>query len=378
MQMVPLAAMSFAAFVYVTFEMFSVGLITPMAQDLGVSEGQIGLLMTVYAGLVAVVTIPLMSATRHMDRRPVFMATLGFLLTGIALQACAENYAVLVAGRVTAAFTHGVFWSVINPMAGRLAPPGQMGRAVAAVALGSTMSTVIGAPLITAIGNQIGWRGATWILGGATVISVLLLLRSLPSMPARPSAEVGQERKTRSAIPSLIFYLAFAVTAVFATFTYLALIIETTAGSNWVPIGLSLYGFFGLVGVMIAGRGVDRRMIRINGLDTVLLVAAAMIGLIALQTGSGWVTFVAVAALGVAAGALPTAATTIFLHAGQRNQDLASSIYVVTFQVGIASGSALGAATVDAGYLAGTLLITLVLGAAALVALAGFSRPLLR
>lgn len=378
MQMVPLAAMSFAAFVYVTFEMFSVGLITPMAQDLGVSEGQIGLLMTVYAGLVAVVTIPLMSATRHMDRRPVFMATLGFLLTGIVLQACAPNYAVLVAGRVTAAFTHGLFWSVINPMAGRLAPPGQMGRAVAAVALGSTMSTVIGAPLITAIGNQIGWRGATWILGGATVISVLLLLRSLPSMPARPSAEVGEERKTRSAIPSLIFYLAFAVTAVFATFTYLALIIETTAGRNWVPIGLSLYGFFGLVGVVIAGRGVDRRMIRINGLDTVLLVAAAMTGLIALQTGSGWVTFVAVAALGVAAGALPTAATTIFLHAGQRNQDLASSIYVVTFQVGIASGSALGAATVDAGYLAGTLVITLVLGAAALVALAGFSRPLLR
>jgi len=253
-----------------------------------------------------------------------------------------------------------------------------MGRAVAAVALGSTMSTVIGAPLITAIGNQIGWRGATWILGGATVISVLLLLRSLPSMPARPSAEVGEERKTRSAIPSLIFYLAFAVTAVFATFTYLALIIETTAGRNWVPIGLSLYGFFGLVGVVIAGRRVDRRMIRVNGLDTVLLVAAAMTGLIALQTGSGWVTFVAVAALGVAAGALPTAATTIFLHAGQRNQDLASSIYVVTFQVGIASGSALGAATVDAGYLAGTLLITLVLGAAALVALAGFSRPLLR
>lgn len=378
MQMVPLMAMSFAAFVYVTFEMFSVGLITPMAQDLGVSEGQIGLLMTVYAGLVALVTIPLMSATRHMDRRPVFMATLGFLLTGIALQASAPNYAVLVAGRVTAAFTHGLFWSLVNPMAGRLAPSGQMGRAVAAVSFGSTMSTVIGAPLITAIGNHIGWRGATWILGGATVISLLLLLRTLPSMPARPSVEVGEERRTRSAIPSLIFYLAFAVTAVFATFTYLALIIETTAGRSWVPIGLSLYGFFGIVGVAIAGRRVDRRMIRINGLDTVLLMAAAMIGLLALQTGSGWVTFVAVAVLGVAAGALPTAGTTIFLHAGQRNQDLASSIYVVTFQVGIASGSALGAATVDAGYLAGTLLITLVLGAAALVALAGFSRPLLR
>ena len=145
-----------------------------------------------------------------------------------------------------------------------------------------------------------------------------------------------------------------------------------------MPIGLSLYGFFGLVGVVIAGRRVDQRMIRVNGLDTVLLMVAAMIGLLALQTGSSWITLIAVAVLGTAAGALPTAGTTIFLHAGQRNQDLASSIYVVTFQVGIASGSALGAATVDAGYLPGTLIITLVLGAAALVALAGFSRPLLR
>ena len=71
-------------------------------------------------------------------------------------------------------------------------------------------------------------------------------------------------------------------------------------------------------------------------------------------------------------------ATTIFLFAGQRNQDLASSVYVVTFQVGIASGSALGAATVDLGYLGGTLLSTAVLGALAFTVMATRSRSLLR
>lgn len=378
LQALPLAALSFAAFVYVAFEMFSIGLISPMARDLGVSEGRIGLLMTVYAGLVAVVTIPLMAATGNVNRRPLFLATLGFLLAGIVLQATAPNYFVLVAGRVTAAFTHGLFWSIVNPMATRLAPPGQMGRAVAAVSLGSTMSTVVGAPLTTGIGNAIGWRGATWVLGAATIVALLLVVRTLPSMPARP-AEPPQDGKTgRSAIPSLVFYLTFAVTAVFATFTYLALLIETTTSPTWVPIGLSVYGVFGLLGVIAAGRGVDRRMLRVNGLDTVLLMAAAAIGLVALQLGSGALTFVMVAVLGVAAGALPTAGTTIFMHAGQRNQDLASSIYVVTFQVGIASGSALGATAVDAGHLGGTLLLTLVLSAAALATIALFSRPRLR
>ena len=378
MQIVPLMAMSFAAFVYVTYEMFAIGLISPMAVDLGVTEGQIGLLMTVYAGLVAVVTIPLMHYTRRMDRRPLFIATLAFLLTGIVLQAIATSYPMLVVGRVTAAFTHGLFWSLVNPMAARLAPAGQMGKAVAAVSFGSTMSTVLGAPMTTAVGHAIGWRNATWLLGVGAIVAFLLLLKTLPSMPAKPPVKTTNVQKTKSALPSLVFYLTFSVTALFATFTYLALLLQDTAGERWVAPGLALYGVVGIIFVVVAGRRVDARMIRLNGLDALFLMTSAFTGLLALQQQSGVLMFVAVALLGMSSGTLPTAATTIFMHAGKGNQDMASSIYVVTFQVGIAAGSALGAASVDAGYLSGTLLITLILGAAALVTLVGFSRPRLR
>ncbi len=378
MQIVPLMAMSFAAFVYVTYEMFAIGLISPMAVDLGVTEGQIGLLMTVYAGLVAVVTIPLMHYTRRMNRRPLFIATLVFLLTGIVLQAIATSYPMLVVGRVTAAFTHGLFWSLVNPMAARLAPAGQMGKAVAAVSFGSTMSTVLGAPLTTAVGHAIGWRNATWLLGVGAIVAFLLLLKTLPSMPAKPPVKTTNVQKTKSALPSLVFYLTFSVTALFATFTYLALLLQDTAGERWVAPGLALYGVVGIIFVVVAGRRVDARMIRLNGFDALFLMTSAFTGLLALQQQSGVLMFVAVALLGMSSGTLPTAATTIFMHAGKGNQDMASSIYVVTFQVGIAAGSALGAASVDAGYLSGTLLITLILGAAALVTLVGFSRPRLR
>lgn len=375
---VPLAAMSFAAFVYVTFEMFAVGLISPMASDLNVSEGQIGLLMSVYAGLVAIVTIPLMAATRKVNRRPLFMATLGFLLAGIILQAIAHTYWVLVVGRVCAALTHGLFWSLVNPMASRLAPQGMTGKAVAAVSLGSTLSLVVGSPLTTSLGGLIGWRGSTWVLGVAVLFAFLLLLKTLPSMPAIPPTPAETAQQQRSAIPSLVFYLAFSVTAVFATFTYLALLVENTAGHAFVPIGLGAYGAFGLVGVVLAGNRVDVRMIRLNGFAGILLIVAALVGLIGLHTGSGVIMFIMIAIFGTAAGALPTVATTIFLFAGKRNQDLASSIYVVTFQVGIASGSALGAAAVDAGYLSGTLIISLLLAACGFGVLTLLSRPRLR
>ena len=84
------------------------------------------------------------------------------------------------------------------------------------------------------------------------------------------------------------------------------------------------------------------------------------------------------AVIGVGAGALPTVATTLFLFAGRDNQDRASAIYVVTFQVGIASGSALGAVAVDAGFLPGTLLATAILALVAGVTLTAWTRPLVR
>lgn len=380
----PLAAMGFAAFVYVTFEMFAVGLISPMSRDLGVSEGQIGLLMTVYASIVAVVTIPLMEITRQFDRKPVFMATLVFLLIGIVLQASAGSYWVLVIARVCAALTHGLFWSLVNPMAARLAPAGMTGKAVAVVSLGSTMALVVGSPLTTLLGGAFGWRNATWILGAFVALAFTLLFFLLPSLPAIPPKGKPAGEKKRSALPALVLYLALVITALFCTYTYLGLFLHRTAGEQFVAIGLAAYGIFGIVGVISAGRRADRRMIRMNILGTGLIVLAGVLGALALAASSssyalGFILAVGVVAfLGLAGGGLPTVATTVFLFAGNENQNRASSIYVVTFQVGIASGSALGALPVDAGFFAGTLLITAVLGALAAVELSLRARPLLR
>ena len=376
--------MGFAAFVYVTFEMFAVGLITPMSRDLGVSEGQVGLLMTVYASIVAVVTIPLMEVTRRLDRKPVFMATLIFLLGGIVLQATASTYWVLVIGRVCAALTHGLFWSLVNPMAARLAPAGMTGKGVAVVSLGSTMALVVGSPLTTMLGGVFGWRIATWILGAFVVLAFTLLFFYLPSMPAIPPAGKPAGEQKRSALPALVVYLALVITALFCTYTYLGLFLQHTAGMQFVAIGLAAYGLFGIAGVISAGRRADRRMIRMNIVGTGLIVLAGLIGALALAVSSGSsvagfiLAVLVVASLGLAGGGLPTVATTVFLFAGNANQNRASSIYVVTFQVGIASGSALGSLPVDAGFLPGTLLVTAVLGALASAELSLRARPLLR
>lgn len=383
---VPLTAMGFAAFVYVTFEIFTVGLITPMAADLGVPESHIGLLMSMYAGVVAVVTIPAMLACRRLDRRTLFLATLGFLLVGTILQATATGYGQLVIARIAAALTHGVFWSLVGPMAARLAPAGRTGTAVGLVSLGSTMALVLGSPAATWLGGVIGWRGATWALGLLAVASVAVLVPTLPKLPPLAKDDHPSiEAVSKWGVPSLIVFLLLAVTASFVTYTYLGLIVSHTAGAELVPTGLTAFGVFGLVGVLLATRLVDRRMIRFNFSATVLFMVAAVLGIAAFSLldggptlGSTALIFLGLAVCGVGYGALPTVATTLFLHAGRNNQDTASALYVVTFQVGIASGSAVGATAVDAGQLPATMWLMLVLAAAATATLAAWSRPLLR
>lgn len=379
---IPLIAMAFSAFVYVTFEMFSVGLIRPMAVDLGVAESQIGLLMTVYAGVVAVVTLPAMWLLRNVNKRPLFLLTIGFLLTGTLIQALAETYAALTVARVIAALTHGVFWALVAPMAARMAPPGSTGKAIGMVSIGSTMALVLGSPLATWFGELTSWRIATWALGALAILAVMVLLPTLPSLPPVPAAERGVDRRASHwSLPSLVIFLLLTCTAVFAGYTYLGLILEETAGPALVPVGLAALGAFGLIGVTLASRFVDARMIRSTLLTSGGLVVAAALGVFAFSlsgTAAAVVVFLAVAVWGIAYGALPTVATTFFMHAGRTNPDVASSLYVVTYQVGIAAGAAVGAAVVDAGRVDLTLWIMGALALVGLAVLAVWSRPLMR
>ncbi len=378
---IPLTAMSFAAFVYVTFEMFAVGLIRPMSADLGVAESQIGLLMTVYASVVAVVTIPAMMWVSRFNKRTVFLITLAFLAVGIVIQALTTSYAMLATGRVIAALTHGVFWALVGPMAARMSP-GHTGKAVGVVSIGSTMALVVGSPLATWIGELIGWRSATWVLGALTIAAVVVLIPTIPSLPPVKNQSTQEtDSSSRWSLISLVIFLLLAVTGVFAAYTYLGLILAETAGDSLVSSGLFVFGALGLIGVTIATRTVDRRMLRGSFHTTTIFIIAAILGQLAFGLEgvvAVIVIFIGTAVCGAAYGALPTLATTIFLHAGRSNPDSASSLYVVTYQVGIASGAALGALVVDAGWVAGTLWIMAGLSVASTLVLALWSRPLLR
>jgi predicted MFS family arabinose efflux permease len=153
-----LAALTAGTFLYVTTETLPIGLLAPIGADLGVSAAAVGLLVTVYALVVVVASIPLTTLTRGVPRRALLCTLLALYVLSALASAAAGSYAGLMAARVVTALSQAAFWSVVVPVAAGLFPAEVRGRALAVVFGGASLAAVIGVPVGTWVGQHFGWR----------------------------------------------------------------------------------------------------------------------------------------------------------------------------------------------------------------------------
>src|SRR5487761_845164 len=372
-----LAALATAAFVYVTAETLPVGLLPQLSAGLHVRPGAVGLLVTIYAAVAGLMAVPVTVLTGRLPRRRVVGGSVALLGLSQLAMALASNYPVVLAARVGCAFAHGVFWSVLAPVAGRLAAPGRAGRATAIVFTGNSLALVLGTPLATALGDVLGWRAATAVVGAAAAVSVAALRATLPPLP--PDTPGGGLRARFTAIPaalrsrSLVAVCAVTVllvTAHFIPYTYIAALVRHDAGLTGLALSavLLVYGVAGVAGIGLTGWATDRRpRLAAAGCAGTLTVALAVMAAVA--PGSAVFTVAAVAAWGAAFTAIPVALPSAVLRVAPRSADTASALYVVTFQIGIGGGALAGSVLVDNGLLGQLPVVGLVFAAAGTVLL---------
>src|ERR1700761_7059917 len=195
-----LAMLASATFVYVTAETLPVGLLPQLSAGLHVRPGTVGLLVPAYAAVAALTAIPLTASLDHRSRRTVVVGCVAVLALSQFVVAAAPDYAVVLAARIMCALAHGVFWSMLAPVAARLAPPGQAGRATALVFVGNSLALVGGIPLGTALGHAVGWRAAMAAIGLAAVLSTVALRRVLPELRTGPAEPANQEATARPGV----------------------------------------------------------------------------------------------------------------------------------------------------------------------------------
>ncbi|MBI2702655.1 MAG: MFS transporter [Mycobacterium sp.] len=351
---VQLAVLAAAAFIYVTAELLPVGALSAIARNLDVSVVLVGTLLSWYAFVAALTTVPLVRWTAHWPRRRTLLLSLVCLTISQLISALAPSFAVLAAGRVLCAVTHGLLWSVIAPIATRLVPPSHAGRATMSIYVGTSLALVVGSPLTAALSLMWGWRLAAVCVTVAAAVVTVAARVVLPTMTLTTDQlqYVGRRsthhRNRALIIVSLITMVG--VTGHFVSYTYIVVIVRQVVGVHGPNVAwlLAAYGIAGVLSVALVARPLDRRpkgaiIVCMAGLTAALALLSAL--------AFGWHrSGVAALVVGTAAivlwGAMATAVSPMLqsaaMRAGADDPDGASGLYVTAFQVGIMAGSLAG------------------------------------
>src|ERR1700712_4568038 len=200
-----LLSLALASCLAVTTEMLPVGLLPSISESFRVADSLTGLLVSLYAVMVAGLAVPLTLATARFARKPLLLTTLLCYALSNLLVAVAPTFAVLAAGRAIGGVTHALFFSLCIGYVPRLIRGAQVGRALAIAAGGATAGFVLGVPLSTSLGTALGWRMSFGVLAVLSLLTLALVARFLPKVsndaPDRPV-------ETRSARGELVAVVA--------------------------------------------------------------------------------------------------------------------------------------------------------------------------
>ena len=369
-QWLALAGIAIAAFVFNSSEFMPVGLLTDIGQTFGTSEATTGMLVSVYAWAVMILSVPLMIVATRLDFRRLLLVVLVVFLAGQVLTAFSASYWMLMAARLVVACAHSVFWAIAAPIAVRLVPQSKRALALSVVETGTAVAAIVGLPLGRAIGLAVGWRLTFAIVA---VISALLLVYLIVTLPWVPGAEpfgVGQ-------LPGLFrnkgLVALFVLTALYAWgyytgYSYIEPFLLQIAGleNDMVTIVLSVFGVASIVGSIMCSKLYPRfrfgffRAITIGVPVALLLMhAAAGVGIAAI--------FGVVVLWGISAAAVSVVYQAEIINVSSDEEEtVAMAFFSGIFNFGIGTGALLGGQVVNSLGIANVFYAGGVIGAASI------------
>ena len=341
---VSVCALAVGAFIFNTTEYIPIALLSDIGQSFGKAATEVGMMITVYAWIVALLSLPLMLMTKNIERRKLLLMLFALFALFHALSFFSWNFNILLVSRIGIALTHAVFWSITASLAVRLAPTGKTNQALGLLSTGTVLAMVLGIPLGRVVGQYFSWQLSFLLIGVCAVGVMLVLAKNLPALPSQNTGSL-------SSLPSLFkrrnLMLLYAmtvliITAHFTAYSYIEPFVLQVGGfkAEQVTIVLSLYGLAGFAASYLFGKwfAKSQRLFMLGAVAVILLSALLLLPLASFP----YAVYALVFIWGVAIVIVSLGMVSKVLTFASDATDVANSIYSGLYNVGIGGGALLG------------------------------------
>ena len=333
-------------------EFIVVGVLPDIAAGLKVSEVTVGNLVSLFAFVYAPVT-PLGSAlSARFPRFATHLTLVGVFLIGNVLCAFASNYGVLVVARILIALVSGTLVAIAMTYAPDVTTEQYRTKFIAWVFSGFSIASVVGVPVGTWVANTFGWRWAFHLVNVLTVALIVLMVMVLPrnshivKIGFLPQFRLFFDRRIQLGVLDVVFGAA----ATYVFYTYLTPIMrdEVHVPEQYLSVGLVIFGAACLWSNLYGGKLADRGR-GVEPLTHIRPIYCAHAVLMASLIVTHWVPAygaLLLVVLGMFMYLQNSASQVLYMdvasqsHPGSLN--LAASLNSMSFNIGIAVGSAVG------------------------------------